>query len=211
MNEIQVQDNPSEARFEVNLGSQLAVLTYRQPDGQLILVHTDVPPELEGRGIGSALGRAALETAKQRGLRVFPQCDFARAYIMRHPEYQDVPGFYEIVAAYDEPVQYLLVRARSFIYQVYPAAVEVPWPVQRTLGYGVGPKKNSEHFAWLQPQRTYLNLGFNYGTELPDPEGLLEGTGKLLRHVKIRRPEDLKNPALRDLLEAAVKDRLGGK
>jgi hypothetical protein len=53
-----------------------------------------------------------------------------------------------------------------------------------------------------------VNLGFNYGTELPDPEGLLQGSGKLLRHVKITTPEDLSNPALRRLVEAATTHRM---
>ena len=44
-----------------------------------------------------------------------------------------------------------------------------------------------------------MNLGFNHGAELPDPSDLLEGTGKLFRHVKLRSLEDVENPDLRDL------------
>jgi len=47
-----------------------------------------------------------------------------------------------------------------------------------------------------------------YGTELPDPAGLLEGTGELMRHVKIRSADALKNPALRQLLEVAITHRV---
>jgi hypothetical protein len=76
------------------------------------------------------------------------------------------------------------------------------------VGYGVGPKKMSEHFCHITFHKNHVNLGFNYGSELPDPEGLLQGSGKLFRHVKITTPEDLSNPALRRLLEVATTHRM---
>ena len=76
------------------------------------------------------------------------------------------------------------------------------------IGYGVGPKKMSEHFCYLAVQRDHVNLGFNFGAELPDPEGLLAGPGKLLRHVKITSDKDLARPALRRLLEIATRHRM---
>jgi hypothetical protein len=48
-----------------------------------------------------------------------------------------------------------------------------------------------------------VTFGFLCGTSLPDPAGLLEGTGKNLRHVKLRTAEDVSTPALRKLIEAA--------
>jgi hypothetical protein len=89
-----------------------------------------------------------------------------------------------------------------------PNVVEVPWPRQRVIGYGVGPKKMSEHYCYIGVYKDHVNLGFNYGAELPDPEGLLQGSGKLLRHVKIADPEDLSNSALRRLVEVASKYRM---
>jgi hypothetical protein len=53
-----------------------------------------------------------------------------------------------------------------------------------------------------------VNQGFNQGAELPDPTGLLAGPGKTMRHTRITEPEDLEEPALRNLLEAAAADRL---
>jgi hypothetical protein len=85
--------------------------------------------------------------------------------------------------------------------------VEVPWPRQQIAGYGVGPKKMSEHFCHIAIQPEYVNLGFNFGAELPDPENLLEGTGKVFRHVKILSEDDGKRPALKRLIEAAVEKR----
>ena len=117
-------------------------------------------------------------------------------------------GFDQIVADVSPPVRDLALRTRALIREVLPDVVEVPWPRQRTVGFGVGPKKMSEHFCYVAVLADRVNLGFNYGSELPDPEGLLQGTGKLFRHVKIASPQDLENPALRRLLEAASRHRM---
>jgi len=117
-------------------------------------------------------------------------------------------GFEEILARFDPEVRDLGVRARSLIEEVYPEVVEVPWPGQNVAGYGVGPKKMSEHFCYVAFHKDHINLGFNQGAELPDPAALLEGPGKTLRHTKITGHEDLEQPALRKLLEAAASHRL---
>ena len=103
--------------------------------------------------------------------------------------------------------QELARRFRELIEDVYPKVVEVPWPNQQTVGYGVGPKKMSEHFCYIGAFRNHVNLGFNYGADLPDPQELLEGSGKRFRHIKIRSIGDIKRPSLRRLIEAAVQER----
>ena len=121
--------------------------------------------------------------------------------------------FEEILARGAPPIQDLARRSRALIRSVYPTVVEVPWPRQGIAGYGVGPKKMSEQFCYIAVFKNHLNLGFYYGAELPDPSGLLEGTGELLRHVKIRTPDQLADPTLRQLVEAASRHlpRLTGK
>ncbi len=94
------------------------------------------------------------------------------------------------------------------IYTVFPQVVEVVWVRQKNIGYGTGPKKNTEHFCWVMPATKHVTLGFNYGAELPDPKNLLEGTGKLFRHCKIRSIADLSNPDLIELLEFATTYRV---
>lgn len=120
-------------------------------------------------------------------------------------------GFDEIVSKVSPQARELAEHARALIQAVYPAVVEVPWPKQRVIGYGVGPKKMSEHFCYISVSKNHINLGFMYGAELPDPEGLLEGEGKLLRHVRITQPEQLANPALRKLIEVASAHRMPAK
>ena len=120
-------------------------------------------------------------------------------------------GFDAIMAEASPDVRHLARHTRALIRDVYPNIVELPWPKQRVIGYGVGPRKMSEHFCYVAVHKDHVNLGFNYGAELPDPEGLLEGPGKLLRHTKIAAAEDLARPALRALLETASTHRMPTK
>jgi hypothetical protein len=102
----------------------------------------------------------------------------------------------------------LAYQLRQLVADVMPEVVEVPWPKMRMASYGVGPKKKTEHFCYISAQKDDVNLGFYYGAELPDPEGLLRGNGKLLRHVKIRESKDIGSRALRHLLEVARTHRM---
>jgi len=77
-------------RFEVTVDGHTGVLRYREDDGRVTLIHTEVPPELRGLRIADALARAALDDARQRGLRVRPLCPFVQAFMKRHPEYADL-------------------------------------------------------------------------------------------------------------------------
>lgn len=98
-------------------------------------------------------------------------------------------------------------RLRSMIIDLYPDVVEVPWPKQRIIGYGVGPKKMTEHFCYIGLHRAHVNLGFYYGAQLPDPQGLLEGTGMSMRHIKVHKVEELDQPALSDLIRKSLEER----
>lgn len=81
-----VTDNVAASRFEITVDGHLAELVYERDDQQLVIVHTGVPDELEGRGIGGVLVTAAIDDAAQRGLTVVPKCPFARVWLKRHPE-----------------------------------------------------------------------------------------------------------------------------
>lgn len=113
--------------------------------------------------------------------------------------------FTQILATANPEVATLAAQARALLQDVMPEVVEVVWPTQNIAGYGVGPKKMSEQFCYIALFKNRINLGFYYGADLPDPQHLLEGTGQNLRHVKISQPEQLENPALRTLVEAASK------
>lgn len=85
-----VRDNRSEQEFELSVGGERAVAAYQLEGDTIVFTHTLVPPAIEGRGVGSRLIRAALDSARDQGLRVVPQCPFVRAFIERHPEYRDL-------------------------------------------------------------------------------------------------------------------------
>jgi hypothetical protein len=120
----------------------------------------------------------------------------------------DFGTFEDAVAKAGDHARELAYQVRKLVTEVMPNVVEVPWPKMRMASYGVGPKKKSEHFCYISAQKDDVNLGFYYGAELADPEEILQGTGKLLRHVKIREPKAIRSRALRQLLEVASTHRM---
>jgi hypothetical protein len=116
--------------------------------------------------------------------------------------------FEDCVARASDHARELAYQLRQLVAKVLPDVVEVPWPNLRMASYGVGPKKKTEHFCYISAQKDDVNLGFYYGAELPDPEELLRGTGKLLRHVKIREAKVIRSRALRQLLKVASTHRM---
>jgi predicted GNAT family acetyltransferase len=86
-----IVDNAEKHRFEADLGDgSFAIAEYTLPVGKIVFTHTAVPPAHEGQGIGSALIRFALNSARERGLQVIPICPFFAAYIKKHAEEQDL-------------------------------------------------------------------------------------------------------------------------
>src|SRR5436190_1995938 len=81
-----VIDNAPESRFEVSVDGHVAVLEYERDEQHMEIVHTEVPDELEGRGLGGLLVTAAVDDAAQRGVTVVPTCSFARGWLQRHPK-----------------------------------------------------------------------------------------------------------------------------
>jgi predicted GNAT family acetyltransferase len=87
---VQVTRNEAEEQFEATAGGGKGVLTYAEKDGKLYMLHTQVPEELEGQGIGGALVRTAADYARENGEKVVPFCPFARAWLQRHHDYDDL-------------------------------------------------------------------------------------------------------------------------
>jgi predicted GNAT family acetyltransferase len=88
---IAVQDNPGESRYELLLDEHVVgEILYRAAPDHVVLLHTEVLPSLEGKGLGARLVAGALDDIRARGLHVVPFCPFVRAYIRRHPEYADL-------------------------------------------------------------------------------------------------------------------------
>jgi uncharacterized protein len=81
-----VTDNQAGSRFELRADGRLAELLYRRHGNRLVLIHTEVPEELEGRGLGGTLVAAAVDRAAREDLTVVPLCPFARGWLQRHPD-----------------------------------------------------------------------------------------------------------------------------
>lgn len=84
--DVTVTDHPERRRFEAEVDGHVAELVYRADGGRLVVLHTGVPDEVEGRGVGGALVRAAVERAAAEDLTVVPLCSFAAAWLASHPD-----------------------------------------------------------------------------------------------------------------------------
>lgn len=82
---LNIRDNTQAKRFELVVDGKTAFTAYTLSEGVLELRHTEVPPELEGRGIGSALAKFSLEFGKANGLETIVSCPFIRKWQERHP------------------------------------------------------------------------------------------------------------------------------
>jgi uncharacterized protein len=85
---IEVRHNEAASRFEAEVNGRLCVANYHLVDGVMRIHHTEVAPELEGRGIAGRIVKEALRYAEAHGLKVEPWCSFVRSYMQRHPEAQ---------------------------------------------------------------------------------------------------------------------------
>lgn len=84
-----VQDNPAQRRFEILLDDSLAgYIHYQVESGVVVLTHTEVDRQHEGKGVGSALARGTFDQLRERGDRVRVTCPFLRRFLERYPDYE---------------------------------------------------------------------------------------------------------------------------
>ena len=92
MADVETSHNPSAHRYEAHLDGELAGFAeYQLTDTLVVFTHTEVDDRFEGRGVGSALARFALDDVRARGERqVLPLCPFIKGWIGKHPDYADL-------------------------------------------------------------------------------------------------------------------------
>ena len=115
--------------------------------------------------------------------------------------------FDDLLQITEESLRPIMNALRETVFEVDPDTCEVVRLGDRAATYGVGPRKMLDGYAYIMPHKNWINLGFYQGVELVDPEGLLEGTGAKLRHVKIRSLDDANRPAVHTLIEGALAQR----
>jgi len=113
------------------------------------------------------------------------------------------PAVDTFLKGYSPQVREIAVRAREVILSVLPDATEKVYPGWKVIQYATGANMKSV-FAAISPQRERVNLGLAGGIHLPDPDGLLEGDGKAIRHIKLTSPEAAGAPAVRELVRGAL-------
>jgi predicted GNAT family acetyltransferase len=89
--DVTVTDAPQDKRYEARIDDDIAgVAVYVRTADMIAFLHTEVQDAYEGRGVGSALARTALDAARADGLRVLAICPFFEGWIGKHPEYADL-------------------------------------------------------------------------------------------------------------------------
>lgn len=91
MYDYKLIDNSSAKQYEIEIEGQIARIKYVKDRGKIYLTHTNVPKNLEGKGIGTYLLEKVLEDVKKQELSIgsLPQCSFITAYIRHHPNWED--------------------------------------------------------------------------------------------------------------------------
>jgi predicted GNAT family acetyltransferase len=85
-----IVNNKAQQRYELAVEGHIAATYYKVEDNVITFIHTEVPPELGGKGIGSKLIRGALDQVRADGLKVIAQCPFVKAFIEKNADYQDL-------------------------------------------------------------------------------------------------------------------------
>ncbi|HYM50271.1 MAG TPA: DUF1801 domain-containing protein [Candidatus Limnocylindrales bacterium] len=111
---------------------------------------------------------------------------------------------------YPPEIRAVALRARQLLATEMPDAVEQVKPGWKVMQYGANASMQAQLIV-IQPQANWVNLGFAHGSELPDPVGLLEGTGKGIRHVKLRTVKDVEREPVRALVKAEVRIAEAGR
>jgi hypothetical protein len=117
-------------------------------------------------------------------------------------------SFDDLVELASTNVRPILNAARAKILELKPDSVEVVRLGEKSATYGVGPSKMKEAFAYLMPFKTHVNLGFYHADQLPDPSGILEGSGAKLRHIKLKAIESLESEPIIMMISASIENRL---
>jgi hypothetical protein len=115
------------------------------------------------------------------------------------------PELIRYLAAYPASVAELFLNVRAAVLTAAPTANEIIVDAYSAVATGFTfTERFKEAFCHIAAYSTYVNLGFNRGTELDDPRRILQGTGKLTRHIRIAKMEDLRAPYIQRFLDAAI-------
>jgi hypothetical protein len=110
----------------------------------------------------------------------------------------------DILSRYDGPIAVLASQVRYFVLSELKDILEIPDQSISLIGYGYG-TGYKDLICTIMLSKKNVKIGFYKGTELPDPQKLLTGTGKVHRYIEINSEKDINNPAVKKLMKAALK------
>jgi hypothetical protein len=113
------------------------------------------------------------------------------------------PSVEEFLTTFTPEVFQLALKTRQLVLETLPGILEMVDPPSKIIAYGSS-RKYYDLICAIAPYKAHDNLIFSRGVDLPDPGGLLAGTGKQARHIRLNHPEDLSRPGISDLLTAAM-------
>jgi predicted GNAT family acetyltransferase len=87
---LKLVKNETAHKFEMNVDGNTAIVEYKEFPGKIALIHTEVPPILEGKGVATAIIEKSLNYIEQNNLKLIPLCPMVVAYIKRHPEWKRI-------------------------------------------------------------------------------------------------------------------------
>ncbi len=116
-----------------------------------------------------------------------------------------LPEYLGFLAPFESRIKELALATRRLVLEEAPDSAELIYDAYNAVATGYGfTGRPSECFIHIAVYAKWVNLGFHRGSELPDPKGVLQGTGRLIRHIRISEPEDLAEPAVRAFVKHAI-------
>ncbi len=114
------------------------------------------------------------------------------------------PDYLKLLLPYSKVVQDLALAVRKLILEEAPEASEFVYEVYTIANHFSFTERPSDAFVFTTTHASWVNLGFNFGSQLPDPYKLLRGDGKWIRHIRIAKIVDIEGPGVRELVRSAI-------
>ena len=114
------------------------------------------------------------------------------------------PGFQSLLEGRGQELVDLFVDLRTFVLGHYPESHELLYHTHALSAVFCVSPRLSDAFCHITVYSGHMNLGFNKGTLLSDPHGVLKGSGKLIRHLQVVTPDDYRNPEVSALIEESI-------
>jgi Domain of unknown function (DU1801) len=124
---------------------------------------------------------------------------------MKQPVPPPVREYLEFLSAYEPGITALALAVRAMVLAEAPDAIELLYDAYNAVSAGYSfTGRPSDAFIHIAAYAHWVNLGFNHGADLDDPGGVLQGSGRQVRHIRISELADLRKPAVRSFVRAAI-------